>query len=108
MTMAGRIDQRGSLKAPIAARNYACMMDRSRAASSVCVLCIRGSVFSEGISETVRRCLSTCIPSRNISITATSISTTDIIVNSETYNKNATVLPSSRSVQKANMREDRM
>jgi hypothetical protein len=45
------------------------------------------------------------MPSRNISITATSIRTTDRIDNSETYNKNATVLPSHSSKQNAKIEE---
>src|ERR1019366_5050814 len=50
------------------------------------------------------RCLSTWTPSTNISIVAIRMTTTVRIERIETYNKNATVLPSSSMPQKANSR----
>ncbi len=76
-----------------------------RVSSGICVCCIGGIIFSEGISCTRSRCLSTCTPSRNMSITAIRITTTVRIDRIETYSKNAAVLPNSSIPPKAKIGE---
>ena len=68
------------------------------------VSCTGGIISSERISGSGCRCLSTWTPSTNISIVAIRMTTTVRIERIETYNKNATVLPSSSMPQKANSR----